>query len=229
MALRGESAKGRVGKRSVPSTGYRLYNLESVTVASDEPEAVPQGDITLLLRQWGAGRTEAFQQLLPLAYNRLRAIAGKVMRAETPDHTLQPTALVSELYLRLADRQQSDWKDREHFYRFCARAMRWILTDHARTRLAEKRKLELALPRLGEMPWLGRHEGDISALHMALWKLEALDLRKSKILELRIYLGASAAETARILGLSKATVDRDLTLARAWLYRELRPEESDGL
>ena len=195
-----------------------------MTTESNLPETLPEGDITVLLRQWGAGQNEAFRKLLPLAYNRLRAIAGKVMRAETPDHTLQPTALVSELYVRLADKQQSGWKDREHFYHFCARAMRWILTDHARTRLAEKRKLELALPRVAEMPWLGRQEGDISSLHMALWKLEALDPRKTKIVEMRIYLGASASETAKILGLSKATVDRDLTLARAWLFRELRPQ-----
>jgi len=181
-------------------------------------------DITLLLRQWSEGRDEAFRQLLPLAYDRLHNIAGAFMHAERPDHTLQPTALIGELYLRLAGKHGSDWQDREHFYRFCARAMRWILTDHARGRLAEKRKLDMAI-RASEMPWLGRRQSDIQDLDRALWKLETVDERKTRILELRLYVGATASETAEILGISKATVDRDLVLARAWLFRELRPEE----
>jgi RNA polymerase sigma factor (TIGR02999 family) len=150
------------------------------------------------------------------------------MRCQAPDHTLQPTALVAELYLRLAGKYQTGWQDREHFYRFCARAMRWILTEHARSRIRERRQLELQIPPPAEMPWLGGRQSDISDLDLALWKLEALDERKAKVLELRLYLGASAADTAEILGLSKATVDRDLTLARAWLFRELRPEEDQN-
>jgi RNA polymerase sigma-70 factor (ECF subfamily) len=200
-----------------------------VTSAPDEPPATPRGDITVLLHQWGAGRDEAFQQLLPLAYDRLRMMASSFMRSERPDHTLQPTALVSELYLKLANRQSSDWKDREHFYSFCARAMRWILTDHARKRLAEKRNIEMSIPQLSDMPWLGRRQSDISGLDMALWKLESVDPRKASVLELRVYLGATSTETAEVLGLSKATVDRDLTLARVWLFRELRPEEALGM
>jgi RNA polymerase sigma factor (TIGR02999 family) len=192
------------------------------------PEGAPEGDITVLLREWGDGRDEAFRQLLPLAYSRLRTIAGSCMRSQRPDHTLQPTALVGELYLRLAGKHQTAWKDREHFYRFCARAMRWILTDHARSRTREQRKLELQIPQTSEMPWLGRRQSDISDLDLALWKLEARDQRMAKVLELRLYLGAGAADTAEILGLSKATVDRDLSLARAWLFRELRPEEDQN-
>jgi RNA polymerase sigma factor (TIGR02999 family) len=184
----------------------------------------PEGDITVLLREWSAGRDEAFSQLLPLAYNRLRTIAGACMRRQPGEQTLQPTALIGELYLRLSRRKSEDWHDREHFYRFCARAMRWILIDHARSR--ENRNLDLQVPLTEEMPWLGQRDGDISDLDRALWKLEALDPRKAKVLELRIYLGASAAETAEITRLSKATVDRDITLARAWLFRELRPERA---
>jgi RNA polymerase sigma factor (TIGR02999 family) len=194
----------------------------------DQPQLAPEGDITILLREWSDGRDEAFRQLLPLAYSRLRTIAGACMRCQSPDHTLQPTALVGELYLRLAGKSQTSWQDREHFYRFCARAMRWILTEHARSRAREQRKLELQIPQPVEMPWLGGRQSDISDLDRALWKLEALDQRKAKVLELRVYLGASAADTAEILGLSKATVDRDLTLARAWLFRELRPEEDQN-
>src|SRR5579864_764286 len=100
----------------------------------DPPPPVPEGDITLLLREWSAGRDEAFSQLLPLAYDRLKTIAGACMRRQPGGHTLQATALIAELYLRLAGKTQSGWQDREHFYRFCARGMRWILIDHARSR-----------------------------------------------------------------------------------------------
>jgi RNA polymerase sigma factor (TIGR02999 family) len=185
-------------------------------------------DLTLLLEEWGKGRDEAFRQLLPLAYDRLRAIAGALMRSERPDHTLQPTALVCELYLRLAGRGRAEWDDREHFYRFCARVMRSILTDHARRRLAEKRTLSMAFAPVAEMAWLGRRDSDMTDLDLALSKLETLDERKAKVVELRAYLGVSAKEAADILGLSKATVDRDLTMARAWLFRELRPREIQG-
>lgn len=182
------------------------------------------GDITQLLQQWGKGRDEAFRELLPLAYNRLRSMAGACMRRERPDHTLQPTALVGELYLRLAHGNQSAWKNREHFYGFCARAMRWILTDHAKSRLREKRKLDLQLPLTEDIPWLGGQDDDIVDLDLALSKLEVFDARKARVLELRVYLGCTAEETAEILAVSKVTVDRDLTLARAWLCRELRSD-----
>jgi RNA polymerase sigma factor (TIGR02999 family) len=175
----------------------------------------------LLLQEWGSGRSEALQQLLPLAYDRLRNIAGGIMRTY-PHQTLQPTALVSELYLRLSGQSRPELQDRDHFYRFCARAMRWILSDHVRERMAEKKRIEMTIPKLAEMPWLGERQADILSLDMALDKLEALDSRKLSVLELRLFLGASAAETAELLGISKATVDRELRLTRAWLYRELR-------
>jgi RNA polymerase sigma factor (TIGR02999 family) len=183
------------------------------------------GDITQLLHQWSDGRDEAFRELLPLAYQRLRVMAGAHLRSERPDHTLQPTALVAELYLRLAGARLTDWKDREHFYSFCARAMRWILTDHAKARSREMRRIELLLPLTENIRWLGEREEDTLDLDRALSRLEGLDSRKSKILELRIYLGCTAKETAVILNLSKATVDRDMRLACAWLCRELRPEQ----
>jgi RNA polymerase sigma factor (TIGR02999 family) len=195
----------------------------------EHPLAAPGGDITLLLRKWSDGRDEAFNQLLPLAYRRLRDIAAAHMRRQRPGHTLQATALVGELYLKLAGKSYSEWRDRDHFFRFCANAMRSILTDHARSRLREKRRLDMQIPLTEEMPWLGSRESDVTELDLALWKLEALDPRKAKVLELRVYLGSTAAETGQILGLSKATVDRDLTLARAWLFRELRPQENSSI
>ena len=191
---------------------------------STEDGLVAAGDITQLLRQWSDGRDDAFRELLSVAYNRLRLMASARMRHERPDHTLQATALVGELYLRLAGAKLADWKDREHFYSFCARAMRWILTDHAKARCREKRRVEL-LPLSEEIRWLGERERDTFDLDRALSRLEEIDARKAKILELRVYLGCTAEETAGILNLSRATVDRDMRLACAWLCRELRPEE----
>ncbi|MGA3017763.1 MAG: ECF-type sigma factor [Bryobacteraceae bacterium] len=189
-----------------------------------ETGAAADGDITRLLRQWSDGRDEAFRELLPLAYSRLRQMASARMRCERPDHTLQPTALVGELYLRLAGAKLAGWNDREHFYSFCARAMRWILADYARTRCRDKRQVAL-LPLTEEIQWLGDREQDTFDLDRALSRLEEIDSRKAKILELRVYLGCTAGETAGILNLSKSTIDRDMRLACAWLCRELRPEE----
>ena len=189
-----------------------------------ETGAAVDGDITRLLRQWSDGRDEAFRELLPLAYSRLRQMASARMRCERPDHTLQPTALVGELYLRLAGAKLAGWNDREHFYSFCARAMRWILADYARTRCRDKRQVAL-LPLTEEIQWLGEREEDTFDLDRALSRLEEIDSRKAKILELRVYLGCTAGETAGILNLSKSTIDRDMRLACAWLCRELRPEE----
>ena len=190
-----------------------------------EAKAAADGDITRLLHQWSDGRDQAFRELLPLAYGRLRLIAGSRMRCERPDHTLQPTALVGELYLRLAGAKLTGWKDREHFYSFCARSMRWILTDHARARKCDKRRADLALPLTEELRWRGSRDEDAFDLDRALSRLEEIDPRKTKILELRVYLSCTAEETAGILNLSKATVGREMRLACAWLCRELRPEK----
>jgi RNA polymerase sigma factor (TIGR02999 family) len=190
-----------------------------------EPVSSADGDITQLLRQWSDGHDESFRALMSVAYGRLRLIAGASMCHERPDHTLQPTALVGELYLRLAGAKLADWKDREHFYSFCARAMRWILTDHARARAREKRQIGRLLPLSIDIRWLGELEEDAIDLDYALSRLEEFDSRKAKIVELRVYLCCTSEETAGILNLSKATVDRDMKLACAWLCRELRPEE----
>ena len=205
-----------------------LYNIADTKAQGSRrmnPMPAAEGEITLLLRQWSVGRDEAFRALLSVAYNRLRLIAGACMSHERPDHTLAPTALVGELYLRLAGARLADWKDREHFYSFCARAMRWILTDHARTRAAEKRSAGRLLPITTDIRWLGEREEDAFDLDRALARLEEIDPRKAKVIELRVYLGCTAVETADILKLSKATVDRDMRLACAWLCRELRPEK----
>ena len=188
-----------------------------------DPGLAVDSGITHLLHQWSDGRDDAFRELMSVAYSRLRLIAGACMSGERLDHTLQPTALVGELYLRLAGARLADWKDREHFYSFCARAMRWILTDHAKARDREKRTGR-PLPFTPDIRWLGDREEDAFDLDRALSRLEGVDPRKAKIVELRVYLSCTAEETAGILNLSKATVDRDMRLACAWLCRELRPE-----
>jgi len=160
-----------------------------------------------------------------MVYGRLHELARSFMRRQRSDHTLQPTALVGELYLRLANAAPPELKGREHFYSLCARTMRWILTDHARRRLAEKRQADLQLPLIDDIPWLGACESDTLDLDRALVKLAAIDARTARIVELRVYLGCTAAEAAGILSISKPTVDRSLTTARAWLCRELRPAD----
>jgi RNA polymerase sigma factor (TIGR02999 family) len=182
------------------------------------------GEVTELLRQWAEGRDEAFRELLSQAYARLRSMASALMSHERRDCTLQATALVGELYLRLAGAKLAELNDREHFYSFCARAMRWILTDHARGRARDKHRIGRLLPLTADIRWLGTREDDVLDLDLALSRLEALEFRKARILELRVYLGCTAEETAGVLNLSKATVDRDMRLACAWLCRELRPQ-----
>ena len=151
-----------------------------------ESGSAAEGDMTQLLHQWSDGHDEAFRELLSLAYDRLRLMANAHMRHQRPDHTLQATALVGELYLRLAGAKLSGWQDREHFYRFCARAMRWILLDHAKSRSREGRRIELWLPLTEDIPWLGERERDTFDLDRALLRLEELDSRKAEVLELRV-------------------------------------------
>lgn len=181
--------------------------------------------ITQLLQEWGAGRDSALDELLPLVYNRMRHMAHSLMRGSR-SCTVQPTALVGELYLRLTSTLPPELTSREHFFSLCARTMRWILTDYARSRLAEKRRVDMRLPAAHFVPWLGSEESDPVDLDRALVKLARLDRRAARILELRLYLGCTAAETAEILSISKPTVDRSLAMARAWLCRELRPLHS---
>lgn len=184
-------------------------------------------EITQLLQQWSAGDSRALEEVLPLVYAQLRAIAQSQMRRERPAHTLQPTALVNELYLQLLKQhggeQGGQWKDRAHFFTFAAMLMRRILTDYAKRTLAEKRGGGLErVPLSEDLPWLGNSRHEILSFDRALETLEASDPRKVRVLELRVLLGCTAKETAEALVVSKATVDREWTLAKAWLYRELK-------
>lgn len=180
------------------------------------------GDITVLLRQWGAGDAAACDQLMPYVYPHLHDVAAAYLRRESDDHTLQPTALVHELYIRLMQQRKPDWDDRAHFYAFAAKLMRRILTDHARGADAAKRGSGLRhVPLCDELPWVNLNGPDTLDLNRALDELELVDPRKVRLVELRYFLGCTIAESAALLKVSTATAERDLKLVRAWLYSKL--------
>ena len=181
------------------------------------------GDITLLLRKWKQGEPDALQQLIPLVYPHLRQVAAAYIRRERDPGVLQATALVNEVYLRLLGQQKADWVDRAHFYTFSARMMRRILTDHARSEDAEKRGGGAERVPLNEqIPWVQIGGESVLDLNRALDELEAIDPQKVQVVELRFFLGCTAEETAEIMRVSKATVDREVKFVKSWLYRRIR-------
>jgi RNA polymerase sigma factor (TIGR02999 family) len=179
-------------------------------------------EITRLLQAWGGGDRAALDDLAPLVYAELRRMARHSMRRENPAHTLQPTALVNEAYLRLVDIAQVRWQDRAHFFAVAAQMMRRILVDAARARGAGKRGGGAAHVNLEEsidaMPDRG---SQLVALDDALDALARLDPRKAKVIEMRFFGGLSVEETAEVLKISPETVMRDWKMARAWLMRDL--------
>jgi RNA polymerase sigma factor (TIGR02999 family) len=179
-------------------------------------------DVTELLARWHAGDAGAFDELMPMVYDELRRLAGHYMRGERPDHTLQPTALVHEAYLRLAGVRDGGFHNRAHFYGAAAQAMRRILVDHARQRRALKRDRPPARLDLDETSPRGVDlQVDLVALDEALVRLTAVAARAAKVVELRFFGGLSIGETAEFLNVAPATVKRHWTFARAWLYRAL--------
>ena len=177
-------------------------------------------EIADLLRESDKGNREAVDKLVQIVYQDLRRLARHYMREERPDHTLQTTALVNEAYLRLARYQQMQWQDRAHFIAVAAQAMRRVLVEHARGRLYAKRGGGARKVSIETAPGLGYEPvTDILALDDALKVLETLDPRKCRIVELRFMAGLSIEETAKVLSISTATVEREWRSARAWLYR----------
>lgn len=176
--------------------------------------------VTRILAELGAGDPSALDRLLPLVYDELRVIAASQLRREAQGHTLEPTALVHEAFLRLVD-QRDGFRNRSHFYGVAAQAMRRILVDYARRRRALKRDGGVRIT-LGE--GLGSSTGaaeEVIAVDEALARLEVLDPRLARVVELRFFAGLSVEETGAILEVSPATVKRDWAAARAWLQREL--------
>ena len=184
------------------------------------------GEITLLLQQMGDGDTEATEKLLRLVLPELRALARHYLRGERPGHTLQPTALVNEAYLRLVSDQARNWRNRAHFVAVTAGVMRRILIDHARRRRALKRGAQLApIEFSDEREGLSADEAEeLIALDAALNRLEVLNPRHCQVVELRYFGGLSVEETAEVLSVSPITVKRDWSVARAWLKGQVRPE-----
>ena len=178
--------------------------------------------VTRLLVDVRLGRRDALDRLLPLVHDELHRIAAGYMRRERADHTLQPTALVNEAYLRLVDQRDVEWRDRAHFLGVAAQLMRMILVDHARARRAAKRAGGAERVSLDDtVIVVGERDVDLLALDEALGRLAALDPRLCRVVELRYFGGLTTRETAEVLGVSTATVEREWATARGWLRREL--------
>jgi len=185
--------------------------------------SVDGGEVTSLLRRFGEGDPRAMDQLLPFLYQELHSLARNAMRGRSVHRTLQPTALVHEAYLRLVGTESKDWESRRHFLSVASMAMRQLLTDYARSRDAQKRGGDHERVELGtsEQPASGNQELDLSALDDALARLQKLNPRQARIVELRYLTGLSLEETAQVLEVSTRTVSLDWQMAKAWLQREL--------
>ena len=185
------------------------------------PDQQAREAVTRLLRQLSGGRRDAFDELMPLVYDPLRRLAARCLSSERPGHTLRATALVHEAYMRLVA-TDAEWQDRVHFYAVAARVMRRILVDYARGQSRQKRGGGAEKVSLEEAVVVGGESGpDLLDLDFALEKLARQDGRKSQIVELLFFGGLTYDESAAALGISPATLHRELKLAKAWLYREL--------
>ena len=178
-------------------------------------------DLTQLLANASAGSKQALDRLLPLVYDELRSLAVNYVRRERSDHTLQATALVHEAYIRLIDQRSVDWKNRAQFFGLAAQVMRRILVNHAEMHLAEKRGSGQKLQLDETVDVSFQEDPDLLAVNQALERLSAIDEQKGKIVELRFFGGLTIVETAEVLGIGHATVEREWTFAKAWLHREL--------
>jgi RNA polymerase sigma factor (TIGR02999 family) len=183
-------------------------------------------DVTRLLIEYSDGKKESLDEMLPLVYAELHRLAENYLRQERADHTLQPTALVNEAYLRLVDQHSVDWHNRAQFIGLAAQMMRRILVNHAETHLAAKRgdgKHNLALDEADEAGnFFAQQNIDLLGLNDALNKLAKVDQQKSRVVELRFFGGLTIEETAEVLDKSTATIEREWAFAKAWLHRELR-------
>jgi RNA polymerase sigma factor (TIGR02999 family) len=181
-------------------------------------------DLTKLLRDWTGGDRSALDRLLPTVYEELRRTAVAYMHRERAGHTLQPTALINEAYLRVIDMNRIEWRDRTHFFALCAQMMRRILVDHARSRIYLKRGGGVRPVTLDEAIVVGEPTAELIALDDALNALALRDKRKARVVELRFFGGLSVEETATVLKVSPQTVSRDWSLAKSWLAREMGAE-----
>lgn len=185
----------------------------------------PQGEVTSLLTAWGKGDQNALNELIPLVYNELHRMAQRAWRGMEQGNTLQPTALINEAYLKMAASGNNTFENRGHFFAVACTAMRQILVNHARSRHTEKRGGGQFTVSLDDIqPAVHQEAAEVVALHEALERLQAIDARKARVVEMRYFGGLSIEETAEALGVSVITVNRDWRLARTWLTREMNGE-----
>jgi RNA polymerase sigma factor (TIGR02999 family) len=177
--------------------------------------------ITGLLLQWSQGDPSALDRLTPLVYQELHGLASAYLNRERSDHTLQPTALINEAYIRLLKGSLPAWESRRHFFAFAARVMRQVLVDYARKHATSKRAATGLVPLEEAVVAAPDRPVELVALDEALTRLTGLDARKGRIVELRYFAGMSEAEAANVLGISKATARRDMRMAEAWIRREI--------
>jgi RNA polymerase sigma factor (TIGR02999 family) len=197
-----------------------------------EPKSNQPGEVTLLLRRWSEGQTDSLDPLFNLVYPRLRQIANALFRGESPESVLQPTSVVNELFIKLVRQHSLQFENREHFFSLAASLMRRILVDHARSENRIKRNGGQRVALTDDLAWgWAMPSADLLDIDRALKELQKIDPRKSRMVELRFFLGTTSEETADILETSKATVDRELKFARGWLYERLQANASprDGL
>jgi RNA polymerase sigma-70 factor, ECF subfamily len=184
-----------------------------------------QPELTQLLLDWSTGNKDALERLMPLVYDELHRLAQRYMRRERIEHTLQTSALLNEAYLRLIDQKRVSWQNRAHFFAIAAGMMRRILVDHSRRRAYAKRGGEQQRIDLDEVAVVADSKAsDVLALDEALKRLEAVDEQQSRIVDLRFFGGLTIEETAEVLGISHSTVEREWSMARAWLRREMNQQ-----
>ncbi len=199
--------------------------ITTVLVPTEETFAVEVGEVTRLLESWSQGDSQAAEKVMPLVFAELRRLAACYLDKERCDHTLQPTALVNEAYLRLVGGSEKGWVNRRHFFAAAAKIMRRILVDHARRRGYKKRgggQPTVRICDLGDLPM--ESPPDLLALDEALHELATFDAKKASIVELRFFVGLNLQEIAEVLGCSTATVTRHWLATKAWLYRAITPE-----
>ena len=187
------------------------------------------GEITQLLLKWQEGSSQAFEELIPVVYPHLRRIASAYVRDGGEPGALQATALVHELYLRLVNQKKANWADHAHFYAFSAKVMRMILIDHARGKLSQKRGGKVQhIPLNDQLPWVEIGDESMLDLNTALDELKDLDPEKVQLVELRYFLGCTTEETAKLMDVSIATVNRDLKFVRSWLFDRIKSGKHDS-
>lgn len=214
MAAR-HGLRGGVTRFPVGEPEYHFFHTSHMS------EQTPN-DVTSLLREWSAGHPEALERLMPLVYSELRRLARGYLRNEREEHTLQPTALVHEAYLRLVDQRSVTWRSRGHFFTVAAQMMRRILVDHARARMAAKRGGGARTMVLDEELTVSpATDAALLDLDDALSALGKLDSAQCRLVELRYFAGLTIEETAEALAISTATVKREWTVAKAWLRHEI--------